>query len=167
MDRIKSITAIAVISILVILLLFKSCQVTRLQKDLQQAELVDTVIVNKPYKVEVIKEVSKPYKVLVYQKDTAARKAAEKETIITSVSYVRHNIFNRKLDFLKVDKIDTAGNIFSSNYNTQHLKEIKIDGSGDVQVKKRKYIGLKIAGAVAMVTAGYLGFKKITKKEIQ
>lgn len=156
----KNYLFIGIILLLVALLSIKSCQVHNLNKELANPLFkTDTIIRNIPYKVEVIKEITKPVIVIQYQTDTIIRQQAEEQTIITNVQFIKHNFFNRKLDFMQVDNIDTAGLIFSSKYNTYNFKSIKIDGTGNAQVKKKKFIALKVIGIITVSATSYLFIK--------
>jgi hypothetical protein len=118
--------------------------------------------VPKPYKVVEIKKeyIEKPVKVLVYLKDTALRKQAEHSDIITGIDFNRHNLFH-KMDFIKIDKINPKGLVFSNEYEVPPVREIKIDMNGNLQTKKKRYRGLKIiASAVIVGTTTYFIHKE-------
>lgn len=151
--------------ILLCLLLFKSCELKKAKQVAENNRVPDTIFISKPYKVvEIEKEyIEKPVKVLVYMKDTALRQQVEQSDIITGIHFKRHNIFH-KLDFIKIDKIDPQGIVFSNQYQVPPIKELKIDLNGNLQIKKKRYIGLKIvAGIIASGTTVYFINKGIYK----
>ena len=99
----------------------------------------------------------------MYLKDTALRKQAEHSDIITGIDFKRHNLF-RKLDFIKIDKINPKGLVFSNEYQVPPIRELKIDLNGNLQTKKKRYIGLKIiASAVIVGTTSYFIHQEFKK----
>ena len=100
---------------------------------------------------------------MVYLKDTTLRKLAEHSDIITGIEFKRHNLFN-KMDFIKIDKINPQGLVFSNEYKMPPIRELKIDLNGNLQTKKKRYIGLKIiASAVIIGTTSYFIHQEIHK----
>lgn len=164
-NNIKTYGLVGLCLILLFLLLFKSCELEKAKQMAENNRVPDTIYVPKPYKVIEIKKeyIEKPVKVYVYPKDTALRKQAEQSDIITGVVFKPHNLF-RKMDFIKVDRINPQGIIFSNEYQTAPLREIKIDLNGNIQVKKKRHIGLKIiASALVVGTTGYFIHQQIHK----
>lgn len=162
MNNIKlyGITAISIL--LAFLLMFKSCELERVKHLAEATRVTDTVYIKKPYKVVEIKKeyIEKPVKVLVYLKDTTLRKQAEQSDIITGIDFKQHNLFH-KMDFIKIDKINPKGLIFSNEYEVPPVREIKIDMNGNLQTKKKRYRGLKIiASAVIAGTTAYFIHKE-------
>jgi len=159
-NSIKTYGLIGLCLILLFLLLLKSCELEKTKQYAEANRVPDTVYVPKPYKVVVIQKqyIEKPVKVIVYLKDTTLRKQAERSDIITGIDFKRHNLFH-KMDFLKVDKIDPQGIVFSNEYKLEPVREIKIDMTGNVQVKKKRHLGLKIAGSIlaGSVSAYFIG----------
>ena len=154
----------AVISTLLFLLLFKSCELNRAQKLSEQRRLPDTVFVSKPYKVIVIKKeyIEKPVKVFVYLKDTTLRKEAEHSDIITAIHVKRKNIFGND-DIIGIDRITPKGIVLSSQYETPAFREIKIDMQGNMQVKKKRFTKLKKIGTIVLISAaGFIIGKEAT-----
>jgi hypothetical protein len=148
-NSIKTYSLMGLCLILLFLLLLKSCELEKAKKHVEVSRVPDTVYVAKPYKVVVIQKqyIEKPVKVIVYLKDTTLRKQAERSEIITRIDFKRHNLFHKK-DFLKVDKINPQGIVFSNEYNLEPVREIKIGLNGDVEVKKKRHLGLKIVGSI-------------------
>jgi hypothetical protein len=159
-NNIKTYGLVGLCLILLFLLLFKSCELEKAKQYVEVSRVPDTVYVSKPYKVVVIQKqyIEKPVKVIVYLKDTTLRKQAEHSDIITGIDFKRHNLFH-KTDFLKVDKIDPQGIVFSNEYKLEPVREIKIDMAGNVQVKKKRHLGLKIVGSILVgsVSAYFIG----------
>lgn len=162
-DKFMTYGLLLIIVVLGIMLLLKSCEVSKLQSE-QMKPKNDTVYVNKPYKVVEIqtKNITVPITTTVYVHDTLLRAQAEGQDIITNVQFVRE----RKLDFLSVDKINKQGQIFSSKYDAHQVKQINIDGKGNVEVKKRNFIGLKIGGVVVSLGVTYVAGKYVWQKYI-
>ena len=164
-NRIKIFTLSGICLFLLFLLLEKGCELKRLRQESIKSKIPDTVYVSKPYKIEEIKKehIEKPATVYVYPEDTILRNVVEQKNIITGINIRRGNIFN-KTDFIKIDKISPLGIITSNEYKMPPLRLIKIDLNGGMQVKKKRYPGLKmIAGALAIGTTGYFihqGFRK-------
>ena len=165
MDNIKLYGLTAISLVLAFLLMAKSCELEHAKNTAEKNRVPDTVFVPKPYKVMEIKKeyIEKPVKVLVYLKDTTLRKEAEHTDIITGINFKRHNLFN-KMDFIKIDKINPQGLVFSNEYQVPPVREIKIDLNGNLQTKKKRYIGLKIiASAVIVGTTSYFIHQEFKK----
>ena len=165
MDKIKLYGLTAISLLLAFLLMAKSCELEHAKNTAEKNRVPDTVFVPKPYKVVEIKKeyIEKPVKVLVYLKDTALRKQAEQSDIITGIDFKRHNLFN-KMDFIKIDKINPQGLVFSNEYQVPPVREIKIDLNGNLQTKKKRYIGLKIIASVVIVgTTSYFIHQEFKK----
>lgn len=165
MNNIKLYGLTAICLLLAFLLMAKSCELEHGKNSVEKNRVPDTVFVPKPYKVVEIKKeyIEKPVKVYVYLKDTTLRKKAEQSDIITGVNFKRHNLF-QKMDFIKIDKINPQGLVFSNEYQVPPVREIKIDLNGNLQTKKKRYIGLKIiASAVIVGTTSYFIHRKIHK----
>ena len=125
----------------------------------------DTVFIPKPYKVVEIKKeyIEKPVKILVYLKDTTLRKQAEHSDIITGIDFKQHNLFH-KMDFIKIDKINPKGLVFSNEYEVPPVIDMKIDMNGNLQTKKKRFVGLKIvASAVIIGTTAYFIHQEFKK----
>ncbi len=164
-NNIKIYGLVGLCLILLFLLLFKSCELEKAKQIAENNRVPDTVFVPEPYKVVEIKKeyIEKPVKVYVYLKDTTLRKKAEQSDIITGVNFKRHNLF-QKMDFIKIDKINPQGLVFSNEYQVSPVREIKIDFNGNLQTKKKRYIGLKIiAGVVIVGTTSYFIHQEIRK----
>lgn len=148
-NNIKTYGLVGLCFILLFLLLFKSCELDKAKQVAEINRIADTVYVSKPYKVVEIKKeyIEKPVKVLVYLKDTALRQQAEHSDIITGIDFKRHNLFH-KLDFIKIDKMNPQGIVFSNQYQVPPIRELTIDLNGNLQTKKKRYIGLKIAAGI-------------------
>jgi hypothetical protein len=152
MNAIKNLLVIAVV-LLLLLTTLVFYNKSRYYKTLSKAT-ADTIYVKKPYPVTVIKTkyIERPVKVIVYLKDTNLRKSAESKDIITGI--------NLSPSVLTIDKIKSTGEIFSSQYPLAPFREIKIDGQGNLQIKKKRYWGLKILGtAMVAATGAYLLLK--------
>ena len=165
MNNIKLYGITAISLVLAFLLMAKSCELEHAKNTAEKYRVPDTVFVPKPYKVVEIKKeyIEKPVKVLVYLKDTALRQQAEHSDIITGINFKRHNLF-RKLDFIKIDKINPQGLVFSNEYQVPPVREIKIDLNGNLQTKKKRHIGLKIiASAVIVGTTSYFIHQEFKK----
>lgn len=165
MNNIKLYGLTAICLLLAFLLMAKSCELEHAKNSVENNRVPDTVFVPKPYKVVDIKKeyIEKPVKVYVYLKDTTLRKKAEQSDIITGVNFKRHNLFH-KMDFIKIDKINPQGLVFSNEYEVPPVREIKIDLDGNLQTKKKRYIGLKIiASAVIVGTTSYFIHREIYK----
>ncbi len=165
MNNIKLYGLTAICLLLAFLLMAKSCELEHEKNSVAKNRVPDTVFVPKPYKVVEIKKeyIEKPVRVLVYLKDTTLRKQAEHSDIITGINFKRHNLF-RKMDFIKIDKINPKGLIFSNEYEVPSVREINIDLNGNLQIKKKRYIGLKIiAGAVIVGTTSYFIHQEFKK----
>ena len=165
MNNIKLYGLTAICLLLAFLLMAKSCELEHAKNSVEKNRVPDTVFVPKPYKVVEIKKeyIEKPVKVYVYLKDTTLRKKAEQSDIITGVNFKRHNLF-QKMDFIKIDKINPQGLVFSNEYQVPPVREIKIDLNGNLQTKKKRYIGLKIiASAVIVGTTSYFIHREIHK----
>jgi hypothetical protein len=161
-NNIKTYGLIGLCLILFFLLLFKSCELEKAKQFAENNRVPDTVFVPKPYKVVEIKKeyMEKPVRVLVYLKDTALRKQAEQSDIITEINFKRHNLFH-KMDFIKIDRINPQGLVFSNEYQVPPVREIKIDLNGNLQTKKKRFVGLKIiASAVIVGTTAYFIHKE-------
>lgn len=104
----------------------------------QYPHTTDTVFVDRPYKVEVIKPTNIPVKVYIYKdKDTTLRKEVEKQPIIENV-----DIKNNEVD---ITTIDTAGVIKTEIHKIEpDSPEIKIDNTGQVEEKKKTRAGRAI-----------------------
>jgi hypothetical protein len=165
MNSIKLYGLTAICLLLAFLLMAKSCELEHAKNSVEKYRVPDTVFVPKPYKVVEIKKeyIEKPVRVLVYLKDTTLRKLAEHSDIITGIEFKRHNLFN-KMDFIKIDKINPQGLVFSNEYKMPPIRELKIDLNGNLQTKKKRYIGLKIiASAVIIGTTSYFIHQEIHK----
>ncbi len=165
MNNIKLYGLTAICLLLAFLLMAKSCELEHSKNSVAKNRVPDTIFVPKPYKVVEIKKeyIERPVRVLVYLKDTTLRKQAEHSDIITGINFKRHNLF-RKMDFIKIDKINPKGLIFSNEYEVPPVREIKIDLNGNLQIKKKRYIGLKIiAGAVIVGTTSYFIHQEFKK----
>lgn len=165
MNNVKLYGLTAICLVLAFLLMAKSCELEHAKNIVEKNRVPDTVFVPKPYKVVEIKKeyIEKPVKVLVYLKDTTLRKQAEHSDIITGINFRRHNLFN-KMDFIKIDKINPQGLIFSNEYKVPPVRELKIDLNGNLQTKKKRYIGLKIiASAVVVGTTSYFIHRELIK----
>ncbi len=165
MPNVKLYGLTAICLLFAFLLMMKSCELEKVKKYAESHRITDTVYVPKPYKVIEIKKeyVEKPVKVLVYLKDTTLRKQAEQSDIITGIDFKRHNLF-QKLDLIKIDKINPQGVVMSNEYQVPPVREIKIDMNGNLQTKKKRYIGLKIiASAVIVGTTSYFIHQEFKK----
>lgn len=165
MNNVKLYGLTAICLVLAFLLMAKSCELEHANNIAEKSRVPDTVFVPKPYKVVEIKKeyIEKPVKVLVYLKDTTLRKQAEHSDIITGINFKRHNLFN-KMDFIKIDKINPQGLVFSNEYKVPPIRELKIDLNGNLQTKKKRYIGLKIiASAVIVGTTSYFIHREFIK----
>lgn len=165
MNNVKLYGLTAICLVLAFLLMAKSCELEHAKNTAENNRVPDTVFVPKPYKVVEIKKeyIEKPVKVLVYLKDTTLRKQAEQSDIITGINFKRHNLFN-KMDFIKIDKINPQGLVFSNEYKVPPIRELKIDLKGNLQTKKKQYIGLKIiASAVIVGTTSYFIHRELIK----
>lgn len=165
MNNVKLYGLTAICLVLAFLLMAKSCELEHAKNTAEKNRVPDTVFVPKPYKVIEIKKeyIEKPVKVLVYLKDTTLRKQAEQSDIITGINFKRHNLFN-KMDFIKIDKINPQGLVFSNEYNVPPIRELKIDLNGNLQTKKKRHIGLKIiASAVVVGTTSYFIHREFIK----
>ena len=165
MNNVKLYGLTAICLVLAFLLMAKSCELEHAKNTAEKNRVPDTVFVPKPYKVIEIKKeyIEKPVKVLVYLKDTTLRKQAEQSDIITGINFKRHNLFN-KMDFIKIDKINPQGLVFSNEYNVPPIRELKIDLNGNLQTKKKQHIGLKIiASAVVVGTTSYFIHRELIK----
>lgn len=162
MNNIKLYGITAISLVLAFLLMAKSCELEHTKNITEKNRVPDTVFVPKPYKVVEIKKeyIEKPVKVLVYLKDTTLRKQAEHSDIITGIDFKQHNLFH-KMDFIKIDKINPKGLVFSNEYEMPPVREIKIDMNGNLQTKKKRFVGLKIiASAVIVGTTAYFIHKE-------
>jgi hypothetical protein len=152
MNAIKNLVVIAVVLLMVltvVVLYNKSQYYKALSKT-----TADTIYVRKPYPVTMIKTkyIERSVKVIVYLKDTNLRNSAESKDIITGIEL--------SPSVLTIDKIKSTGEIFSSQYAITPFREIKIDGQGNLQIKKKRYWGLKILGtAMVAATGAYLLLK--------
>ncbi len=165
MNNIKLYGLTAICLLLAFLLMAKSCELEHEKNSVAKNRVPDTIFVPKPYKVLEIKKeyIEKPVKVFVYLKDTTLRKQVEHSDIITGIQFKRHTLFH-KMDFIKIDKINPQGLIFSNEYNVEPVREIKIDLNGNLQTKKKRYIGLKIiASALIVGTTTYIIHREIRK----
>ena len=165
MNNVKLYGLTAICLVLAFLLMAKSCELEHAKNTAEKNREPDTVFVPKPYKfIEIKKEyIEKPVKVLVYLKDTTLRKQAEHSDIITGINFKRHNLFN-KMDFIKIDKINPQGLVFSNEYKVPPIRELKIDLNGNLQTKRKRYIGLKIiASAVVVGTTSYFIHRELIK----
>lgn len=165
MNNVKLYGLTAICLVLAFLLMAKSCELEHANNIAEKSRVPDTVFVPKPYKVLEIKKeyIEKPVKILVYLKDTTLRKQAEHSDIITGINFKRHNLFN-KMDFIKIDKINPQGLVFSNEYKVPPIRELKIDLNGNLQTKKKRYIGLKIiASAVVVGTTSYFIHREFIK----
>ena len=138
-----------------------------LQNKLSNARhITDTVYVDKPYKVEVIKKeyVEIPVKVTVYKRDTVFRDLMEKSDIITGVHYTSGGLFSKPK--LVLDKISPKGFVFSNEYNApKELKNLTIDYKGNLTTKPNiEFKVLKVGGITVVISAAALGGYKLYKK---
>lgn len=144
--------------LLFILLLFKSCELERVQNKVSVNRIPDTIYVSKPYKVIEIKKeyIEKPVTVYVYPKDTVLRHKAERSDIITGVNIKPANLFH-KMDFIRIDRINPSGMVMRNEYQMPPLREIKIDPKGNLEVKKKRFTKLKyVAGAMVIGATGLI-----------
>ncbi len=165
MNNIKLYGLTGICLLLAFLLMIKSCKLNKAKQEAEVNRVPDTIYVSKPYKVVEIKKeyIEKPVKVFVYLKDTALRKAAEHSDIITGIDFKSGNLFH-KMDFIKVDKISPLGLITSNEYKMPEVREIKIDLKGNVEVKKKRHIPLKIIGTAFIIgTSAYFIHQEIHK----
>lgn len=165
MNNIKLYGLTAICILFALILAFKSCELEKVKQFAENNRVPDTVYVPKPYKVVEIKKeyIEKPVKVFVYLKDTLLRKQAEHSDIITGINFKRNDLF-RKLDFIKIDKINPQGIVMSNTYEVPPIQELKIDMNGNLQTKKKRYIGLKIiASAVIVSTTSYFIHREFKK----
>lgn len=165
MNNVKLYGLTAICMLFAFLLAFKSCELKKAQQLAELNRVPDTVYVLKPYKVVEIKKeyIEKPVKVFVYLKDTTLRKQAESSDIITGIDFKRHNLF-RKLDFIKIDKINPQGIVMSNTYEVPPIRELRIDLNGNLQTKKKRYIGLKIVVGVILTSTSVYVIQKEFKK---
>ena len=165
MNNVKLYGLTAICILFAFLLAFKSCELNKAQQVAELNRVPDTVYVPKPYKVVEIKKeyIEKPVKVFVYLKDTLLRKQAERSDIITGIDFKRHNLF-RKLDFIKIDKINPQGIVMSNTYEVPPIRELKIDLNGNLQTKKKRYIGLKIVAGIILTSTSVYVIQKEFKK---
>lgn len=105
----------------------------------------DTIYIDKPYKVEVIKEVEVPVKVVVYQTDTIYREKLEKDTLITFVS------ISPKV--AEIHTLTPTGKPSIAHYPVQDFTQLNINHKGKVKAKRKKQfwknlerIGLFVGG---------------------
>ena len=162
MNNVKLYGLTAICLILACLLMAKSCELELTKNNLTKSKTIDTVYIKKPYKVVEIKKeyIEKPVKVFVYLKDTTLRKQVEHSDIITGIDFKHHDLFH-KLDFIKIDKINPKGLVFSNEYEVPVVRELKIDLNGNLQTKKKRFVGLKIiASAVIVGTTAYFIHKE-------
>jgi hypothetical protein len=117
---------------------------------------IDTVYVDKPMPVLRIDtvEIDKPYKVTIYIPDTAARKQAESQDIITSVE-----IDN---GLLSLSKLTPTGLGIKQEYHLPELSAIQIDGKGNTVIVedkklKKKQRWQKIKRTAVIVGVGLMG----------
>lgn len=165
MNNVKLYGLTAICILFAFLLAFKSCELKKAQQLAELNRVPDTVYVPKPYKVVEIQKqyIEKPVKVFVYLKDTTLRKQAERSDIITGIDFKRHSLF-RKLDFIKIDKINPQGIVMSNTYEVPPIRELKIDFNGNLQTKKKRYIGLKIIiSSVFVGTTAYFIHQEFKK----
>ncbi len=90
----------------------------------------DTIYVDSPYEVEVIKEVEKPVKVYVYQTDTNYRKQLEKDTLVTFVSITPK--------VAEVHTLTPKGEPNLAIYPIEDFTHLNINHKGKVKTKKKK-----------------------------
>jgi hypothetical protein len=165
MNNIKLFGLLGICILFALLFAFKSCELEKVKQLAENNRVPDTIFVAKPYKVIEIKKeyIEKPVKVIVYLKDTTLRKQAEHSDIITGINFKRHNLFN-KMDFITIDKINPHGIVLSHEYEVPPVREIKIDMNGNLQTKKKRYIGLKIiASALIVGTTTYFIHQEFKK----
>lgn len=165
MNNIKLFGLLGICILFALLFAFKSCELGKVKQLAENNRVPDTIFVAKPYKVIEIKKeyIEKPVKVIVYLKDTTLRKQAEHSDIITGINFKRHNLFN-KMDFITIDKINPQGIVLSHAYEVPPVREIKIDMNGNLQTKKKRYIGLKIiASALIVGTTTYFIHQEFKK----
>ncbi len=163
MNSVRLYGLIGVCLLFATLFIFKSCELERVRQTAERNHITDTVFVPIPYKViEIRKEyIEKPVKVLIHLKDTTLRKQAEQSDIILGMNFKRHHLF-QKFDKIKIDKINPQGMIFSNEYQVPTIREIKIDSKGNLQIKRKRHLGLKIiAGALIIGTSGYFIHRQI------
>lgn len=165
MNNVKLYGLTAICILFALLLAFKSCELKKAQQVAELHRVPDTVYVPKPYKlVEIQKQyIEKPVKVFVYLRDTTLRKQAERSDIITGIDFKRHNFF-KKLDFIKIDRINPQGIVMSNTYEMPPIRELKIDMNGNLQTKKKRYISLKIIASTVIVgTTSYFIHREFKK----
>jgi len=128
-------------------------------KHSKSTPLTDTIRIPVYYKVPEIKVVERPVVVKEYLKDTLARSELDWQTLILSQK-LKLDLFNRPRSF-NIVTIDTSGKILENFYKVPFLtKEIKINSMGQVEYKKRKLIGLKIATGILVGTLTYTKIKQ-------
>lgn len=131
----------------------------QLEKQLIERPVTDTVFVPKPYEVLKIKTkyVEVPKLVKAYAADSALRDTAEKRDIITGIR------LNPRL--IKIDRINPQGIVFSNSYDLPAIRSLTIDGTGNLQVKKKRKAGLKILGTAAAIGAGFIIHNQIKNNQ--
>ncbi len=115
------------------ILVFKAC--THVTVVPTARHTIDTVYIDKPYKVVEIKTVHVPVKVLIYKdRDTTLRKDVEKKPIIIDVKI--------KPGEVDITTIDTTGKIKTEVHVIDpDSPEVIIDNIGQVEVKQKTKAG--------------------------
>lgn len=90
----------------------------------------DTIYVDRPYKIEVIKEVEVPVKVVVYQRDTIYREKLEQDTLITFLS------ISPKL--AEIHTLTPTGKPSVAHYPIEDFTHLDINHKGKLKTKKKK-----------------------------
>lgn len=143
------------LAVLIVVLAFQN-KAQRAQIDHLEAQRPakpDTVFVNKPYKVEVIKyrDRAVPVQVKVYQPDTVLRDTMVHDTLISAIKLRKKQ--------LVIDRIDPKGIVYSNKYPLPRHYDLQIDYSGHVRVKKRRQLLKKtgiVVGIGVTVGIGYV-----------
>ena len=92
----------------------------------------DTIYIDRPYKIEVIKEVEVPVKVVVYQRDTIYREKLEKDTLITFLS------ISPKL--AEIHTLTPTGKPSVAHYPIEDFTHLDINHKGKLKTKRKKQL---------------------------
>ncbi len=111
----------------------------------------DTIYIDKPYKVEVIKEVEKPVKVYVYQTDTIYRKQLEKDTLISFVTISPKTA--------EIHTLTPTGKPSITYYPIQDYTHLNINHKGKIKTKKKKQLWRNFERVGIFVGGLWLGGK--------
>lgn len=90
----------------------------------------DTIYIDKPYKVEVIKEVEVPQIVRVYHRDTIFRKHLVKDTLITFVEITPKEAHIHTLTPLGLPSINS--------YPIEDYSQLEINHKGNLKRRRKK-----------------------------